>query len=362
MQSLSHAAICLQRPIYTHGQLYVVLSSVTSKHGVKILAIDYEGKTCSTTTNVAVRLWCVVGDFNFVRAMEERCGISSGSDHFHRDTVEFNAFINSMELLDIPLTGCRFTWFRPNGQAVSRLEWQDMWPNCYQQVLGRDISDHCPMLIKSSNLNWGPRPFRVLNCWFHDPGFFKFVENEWSRLHFNGWGAFILKENLRALRLRLKTWNAEVFGDLTKRRREIEQKMMEMDLKAEDGVLSEEEAKENRDLQLNFWKVTMQNESLLYQKSTSCLIREGDSNTRFFHYTINWKRRKNTLLGLNVDNNWIEEPSEVKQKAKEFFERKFEKDNAEAPRLDGVSFNQLSQGDNDFLIAPFGLEEIKEAV
>lgn len=52
----------------------------------------------------------------------------------------------------------------------------------------------------------------------------------------------------------------------------------------------------------------------------------------------------------------------MKLKVKELFEKKFERDQFEAPKLDGVPFKELSDVDNGLLTTRFGIEEIKEAV
>ncbi|XP_057426138.1 uncharacterized protein LOC130719534 [Lotus japonicus] len=51
-------------------------------------------------------------------------------------------------------------------------------PMCVDQ----DISDHCPLLLRNVVQNWGSKPFRVLNCWFQNPVFRKFVVDHWSGL------------------------------------------------------------------------------------------------------------------------------------------------------------------------------------
>jgi ATP-dependent DNA helicase PIF1 len=51
-QSLSKVGIYLPRPPFTHGQLYVAISRVTSRKGLKVLILDEDGKTGTTTTNV----------------------------------------------------------------------------------------------------------------------------------------------------------------------------------------------------------------------------------------------------------------------------------------------------------------------
>lgn len=43
-QSLASVGLYLPRPIFSHGQLYVAVSSVQSKQGLKILIHDKENK------------------------------------------------------------------------------------------------------------------------------------------------------------------------------------------------------------------------------------------------------------------------------------------------------------------------------
>ena len=54
-QSLSEVGLFLPRPVFSHGQLYVAISRVTSKKGLKVLIVDKEGKPQSKTTNVVFK-------------------------------------------------------------------------------------------------------------------------------------------------------------------------------------------------------------------------------------------------------------------------------------------------------------------
>nr|GEY15532.1 hypothetical protein [Tanacetum cinerariifolium] len=54
-QSLSKVGLYLPRPIFTHEQLYVALSRVKSKRGLKVVVCDEEGNVSKTTTNVVYK-------------------------------------------------------------------------------------------------------------------------------------------------------------------------------------------------------------------------------------------------------------------------------------------------------------------
>ncbi|CAN7051370.1 unnamed protein product [Brassica rapa subsp. trilocularis] len=54
-QSLSQVGLYLPRPVFSHGQLYVAVSRVTSKRGLKILILDEDGKPQKQTKNVVFK-------------------------------------------------------------------------------------------------------------------------------------------------------------------------------------------------------------------------------------------------------------------------------------------------------------------
>ena len=81
--------------------------------------------------------------------------MSKWSAHNQREADDFNNFLNVIQVLDLPLLGRKFTWFRPNGQSMSRMdevmvspEWLDLWPNFHQMVLDISLSDHGPVILR----------------------------------------------------------------------------------------------------------------------------------------------------------------------------------------------------------------------
>lgn len=52
----------------------------------------------------------------------------------------------------------------------------------HAKILKRSLLDHCPILLRISNIGWGSKPFRVLDCLFRDKKFVSFVEDSWRSL------------------------------------------------------------------------------------------------------------------------------------------------------------------------------------
>lgn len=117
---------------------------------------------------------------------------------------------------------------------------------------------------------------------------------------------------------------------------------------------------ENRDMLLRDLKWR---DGMLFQRSRCKWIREGDINFKFFHGYINRRRKRNEILGVQINGEWKEEVAEDKIGIFEHFRGHFRQDFWHRPTIDqNFSRKKNSDQDNDMLISSFTEEEIKEAV
>ena len=103
--------------------------------------------------------WCVFGDFNTIRYPSERLGCKA----FNPAMFAFSDFIEANYLVDLPLEGASFTWFRDSGSAcmsridrtLASVDWVDHFGNVSQRVLPHVVSDHCPLLVVAGSVYKG---------------------------------------------------------------------------------------------------------------------------------------------------------------------------------------------------------------
>ena len=77
---------------------------------------------------------------------------------------------------------------------------------------------------------------------------------------------------------------------------------------------------------------------------------------------INANRSNNSLKGVLVDGVWIVEPHKVREEARAFFSQRFLEPNLHRPTLDGITFQTITQQQNNMLVAPFSEEEVRLAI
>ncbi|MCI10933.1 LINE-1 reverse transcriptase like, partial [Trifolium medium] len=91
-------------------------------------------------------------------------------------------------------------------------------------------------------------------------------------------------------------------------------------------------------------------------------LKEGDSNSKYFHSCVKSRERRNAISCLKVGNRWLESSSEIVEEVTSYFRNHFASSPWRRPKLDGVAFPNISEEENSLLTAPFPLEEIEDAV
>ncbi|CAJ2635027.1 unnamed protein product [Trifolium pratense] len=291
---------------------------------------------------------CVCGDFNAVKHIDERRSVREG--HRVSDHIPFNRFIEDNSLIDLPLIGRKFTWFKGDGVSMSRLdrfllseEWCLSWPNCKQVAKLRGLSDHCPLVLSANEEDWGPRPLRMLKCWKDIPGYNAFVREKWNSFQVDGWGGYVLKEKLKMIKVALRDWHLAHAQNIPSRIDSLKFRLSALDEKGEEDDLSEAELAELHGV-------------------SSMWLKEGDANSKYFHSVLASRRRRNAISVIQVDGVTLEGVNPIRQAVFSHFESHFKASNVERPGVDDLQFKRLTQVEVGGLIKPFTEVEVKQAV
>ncbi|XP_068504553.1 uncharacterized protein [Phaseolus vulgaris] len=271
------------------------------------------------------KVWCCCGDFNAVRCAAERKGIRGNASN-KKEIRSFNDFIGSNLMEDLPIVGKKFTWYKADGSAKSRLdrilvseEWLKVWPMSKQYVQAREVLDHCAIVVKSWIKDWGPKPFKSIDAWLLEPGFKDLVRDKWMSYEVQGNSITKVKDKLKRLKFDLKEWNMSVFGNLEENKRKIMKEIDNLDVKDDLCDLMENEKLRRMELVSQQRLVEKKLESVYRQKARSNWFKYGDSNSKFYHSTTRWRRIKNEVKGVELKGQWCEEPDTVRREVKRVF-------------------------------------------
>jgi hypothetical protein len=229
--------------------------------------------------------WCVRGDFNVTRFPSERLGSAS----LDSAMMKFSKFISNQGLMDLPLAGGCFTWSVTHDPPLwSRLdrflvspELEEWFPRILQKRLPRFCSDHFPIL-DTGEVSRGRRSFKFENMWLKADRFVALVKQWWDSYVFQGTPSYVLAHKLKGLKLDLKRWNEEVFGNIERNKRILIKDLQVFDRHEESRALNEEELLRKVEVVRELERCTLMEEVSWRQKARVMWIKEGDKCTRFF--------------------------------------------------------------------------------
>jgi len=143
-------------------------------------------------------------------------------------------------------------------------------------------------VLKHRIIDWDPTPFTVLEVWRTHAEFSDRVSKLWEEYQVTGllWEYYNNKKQQLIIVIR------------------------NLDLDDENNNLRQEGREgreERRKLLAELNVVSYQIEVLAKQKYRTRWLEEGDLNTKFLHIYVKWRRAKNSIKGLPLENGWGEE-------------------------------------------------------
>lgn len=154
--------------------------------------------------------WIFLGDFNAVRFAHERF-----NSVFCKVTAAyFNKFIADEGLHEFHMRGSKFTFLREEGHKLSKIDrflvcsnFINLQPLTSVTALAREHSDHAPIILRPSNCDYGPPPFRIFNSWLQLEDLNVLFKCSWDSFRGFGTADRILAAKLKHVKNAIRDWS-----------------------------------------------------------------------------------------------------------------------------------------------------------
>ncbi|GKD39102.1 RNA-directed DNA polymerase, eukaryota, partial [Tanacetum coccineum] len=138
--------------------------------------------------------------------------------------------------------------------------------------------------------------------------------------------------------------------------------LADWDVKAESGSLTSfDRLKRDEDL-VDLQFIEQKEGDSHKQKSRIKWAIEGDENSKFFHYVVRKKTRRQNINGLKINGSWVEDPTSIFGATYNHFANRFRESNPSRLKFHSLLFKRLDQEDIVLLESPFSMDEVKAAV
>ncbi|XP_071902137.1 uncharacterized protein [Coffea arabica] len=310
--------------------------------------------------------WMIAGNFNDIVSNEEKWGGNSRQESNFQD---FKQFINGNQLMDIGFVGHPWTWcnnWDQEGEIKQRLDrgfCSYSWSKVYEKVQCTHIdsyaSDHS-ILLFDTKMNLGKRKKRFYfdKRWLKREDIGEVIKSAWEQ-EIDGSRMFQVVKKLKNCRVALLQWRNNFQANVRVKTEQIKNQLS--DLKSSLGSTSKD-CKDSLKKQL---KEAYKEEELYWlQKSRIQWLREGDKNTKFFHASVQGRRRRNRLNKLQrEDGTWTESEQAVSKEIAEYYRNLFNSNDVGdlTEVLDGIP-HTITDELNGNMMKPVLEEEIKAVI
>ncbi|XP_071740498.1 uncharacterized protein [Rutidosis leptorrhynchoides] len=238
-----------------------------------------------------------------------------------------------------------------------------LWPNTSSKTLDRDLSDHCPIILRNNSLDFGPKPIRVFDAWLNLKDIDTVIERAWSIPITGNRPDCIFRNKLKNVKIELKKHSTQLDNIDSQIRGHLSE-CNNWEQIAETRQLIESEKQKWLEEKMQYITKEKKKTNMLKQKSRIKWALEGDENSKYFHNYIKRRTSKNNIHGLSINGTWSEDPILIKQEAYSYFNNLFQSKHLheECPFDNVPHLDYITPLDNQLLEAKFCEKEIWEAI
>ncbi|XP_026411895.1 uncharacterized protein LOC113307627 [Papaver somniferum] len=323
------------------------------------------------TISILNKPWLVMGDFNTVMKADEKKGELKP---MLISMLEFNNCLHSCGLIQAPKNGLQFSW--SNNRAgkkriicnLDRVVFNDKWLEKFSswgyKVGSRGVSDHSTLSGGSAEI---PKPintpFRAMKVWKSHPDFLKVITQSWGQC-LEGNPIFVFMSKMKRMKRDLKEWNWLVFGDVNKKLKQVEDELMKTTVESDEDPSNTTLLNKLITVRVQQEILLQQQKEIIHQKSRVRWIKDGASNSRYFHIQMKLREAQNMIIELENDAGIIiTDTKEIANELVKHYETKFKYQEVD---IDESLFecipNVITREENMMINSIPSEEEIKAAV
>jgi hypothetical protein len=169
--------------------------------------------------------------------------------------------------------------------------------------------------------------------------FWTLVKQWWDSYHFQGSSSFIIACKIKDLKMDLKKWNDEVFGNIDYNKSKLLDDLRVLDDIQEVRASDNEELVKKGEVSRELEDVLLMEEVSWRQKSRILWLKEGDKCSKFFHSMANSHRRCNSIDSLMIEGNLSNNQEEISEHIVKYYQKLFKEQCQWRLRVDGLVFD-----------------------
>ncbi|GJY75667.1 putative reverse transcriptase domain, reverse transcriptase zinc-binding domain protein [Tanacetum coccineum] len=257
-------------------------------HTLATIKVEYEWQP----PRCAQLPWCILGDFNAALFLHDS---SAGNSKIDISMREFKECVEEIEVMDIQNSGLQFTWSqKPKGndgllkkidRIMVNLSFNDSFVGAHAIFKPYRISDHSPSILNIPTVTKPkPKPFKFYNLITCHERFKQVVMEGWSK-QVSGFHMFRVAYKLKNLKKPLRKLlydKGNLHTNVNQLRDELDRVQTRLDLDPFNVAIRQEEAT----VLAAFNEACLMEEKFLKQKSKIDWLKEGDSNSAYFHKAV----------------------------------------------------------------------------
>ncbi|KAJ9561655.1 hypothetical protein OSB04_006815 [Centaurea solstitialis] len=314
--------------------------------------------------------WVLTGDFNTLLFPHDALG---GTSRRNSDMDDFASLVEDVEVFDLRYTGIHHIWCqKPKEEAgirrkldrvLGNTSFTSMFTNASVVFMPRGISDHSPSFLSfACGVKRHKRGFKFDNFLVDNARFSQIVKDGWNS-HVSGNFMFRVTSRLKLLKKPLANLR-NTYGDLSLRVKKAKNELDVIQLACDMDPCNMALRDDLMALRVAYTQARYDEETAALQRAKVKWLKEGDSNTRFFHSVISEKRHSQQIHSIcNSTGSYVYD-DDVPMAFLDYFKSIIgTTDHSIDPSVpDGLITNQISTAEAMFMVRPFSDNDVKEAM